>query len=103
MFALPNTAGIKRLTIGVTNADGKRAEIKFIAPDFSRDNPTAPLLAVNPQTPNTHAPQTVRCPVCGKWSNQDGTRYYHLETILLATGQRDDSRSLWCNHNETAQ
>lgn len=39
---LTNSAGIKRLTIGVTGKDGKRAELKFQA-----ESATAPLVVVD--------------------------------------------------------
>lgn len=42
---LPNSAGVKRLSIGVTDKDGKRAEMKFQA-----ESTTAPLVAVD-ETP----------------------------------------------------
>lgn len=38
-FAIPNSAGIKRLTIGITGCDGKRAELTFVAA-----SPNAPLV-----------------------------------------------------------
>lgn len=43
---LANAAGIQKLTIGVTDAQGKRAEMKFVAPGYSPANTTAPLVAV---------------------------------------------------------
>lgn len=43
---LANTAGIKKLTLGVTDAQGTRAEMKFVAPDYSPANTAAPLVAV---------------------------------------------------------
>ena len=45
-FSIHNTAGVKRLTIGVTGRDGKRAEIKFIA-----SSTREPLVAQAPELP----------------------------------------------------
>ncbi len=49
--------------------------------------------------------QTVHCPVCDKWARYDETtrRYYHIEVKYLENGERDESRSLWCEHPEALQ
>ncbi len=61
-----------------------------------RQQPSIPLAEI----PVGASPVTVRCPVCNKWARQDGLRFFHLELKDLATGIRDDARSLWCDARE---
>lgn len=47
---LPNSAGVKKLTIGVTGKDGKRAALQFQA-----ESTAAPLVAID-ETPEPQPP-----------------------------------------------
>lgn len=43
MQTLPNSAGVRRLSIGITNVSGKRVEIRYAA-----ETNAAPLVAIDP-------------------------------------------------------